>query len=482
MEVGAILGPVPNSVLVIVPEGDSPIFVASCHKNRDSPPFCKCFRIGSELRYKGGDRSYSNALIKVEPAMSDRSVSANHARSRRSGVSLIVVVTGLACLAAVCVVAAEPSSSAARVKSDVSFLADDSMDGRGIGTEGLERAADFIAKRFEELGLKTDLVDGGPFQVFQSSTRVPQAAQGVDWKAIEAAKGGEAGTARPEKTPMPGTKPEGSPEEAEDAGESPERPGTRPVEVKNVMAMLPGEGPMADEVIVVGAHYDHLGYREKNGQKTVFNGANDNASGTAAILEIARLLSERDEKLPRSVLFIAFSAEERGLVGSFFYVKHPVLPIEKTVAMINLDMVGCIEGDRIMASGSGSSKLLTRMVIDATRESELDLIEMPGSIGGSDHMGFYAHEVPVVHFITTGGFKDYHKPTDDVETLDFEGAARISQMAADLVVDLAESEQRPKFKDRGWGGTIVRNLFRFMGAAASKMAEPKGDGVPPKQE
>lgn len=411
--------------------------------------------------------------------MSDRSVSASRVRFRRPGVSLLVVATGLACLAAVCAVAAEPSSSAARIESDVSFLADDSMDGRGIGTEGLERAADFIAKRFGELGLKTDLVDGGPFQVFQSSTRVPRAAQGVDWKAIQAAKGEDSGTAQPGETTAPGTKTEESPDEAAEAGERPERskrPRARPVEVKNVMALLPGEGPMSDEVIVVGAHYDHLGYREKNGERTVFNGANDNASGTAAMLEIARLLSERDEKLPRSVLFIAFSAEERGLVGSFFYVKHPVVPIEKTVAMVNLDMVGCIEGDRVMASGSGTSKLLTRMVIDATRENELDLIEMPGSIGGSDHMGFYAHEVPVVHFITTGGFKDYHKPTDDVETLDFEGAARISQMAADLVVELAESEQRPKFKDRGWGGTIVRNLFRFMGAAASKMAEPEGNG------
>jgi hypothetical protein len=116
------------------------------------------------------------------------------------------------------------------------------------------------------------------------------------------------------------------------------------------------------------------------------------------------------------------------------------------------------------------------MVSRVSREHEFNLIEMPGSNGGSDHIAFYTHEVPVVHFITTGGWKDYHKPTDDVETLDYEGIARISRMAADLVVALAESEERPKFKDSGWGGTIVRNVFRFMGAAASAMAEPNEAG------
>jgi hypothetical protein len=347
------------------------------------------------------------------------------------------------------------------------------MQGRGVGTEGLERAAEFIAKRFEELGLKTDLIDGGPFQPFHSSTRVPQAVQGVDWDAIHAAKGEKPGTAPPPETPPAEMEADDS---AEQAAEKPSRSERRSVEVKNVVGLLPGEGPMADEVIVVGAHYDHLGYRAKNGEVTVFNGANDNASGTAAVLEIARLLSQREQKLPRTVLFIAFSAEERGLVGSFFYVKHPVLPLEKTVAMVNLDMVGCMEGSRIMASGSGTSKLLARMVSRVSREHEFNLIEMPGSIGGSDHIAFYTHEVPVVHFITTGGWKDYHKPTDDVETLDYEGIARISRMAADLVVALAESEERPKFKDSGWGGTIVRNVFRFMGAAASAMAEPNEAG------
>ncbi len=365
---------------------------------------------------------------------------------------------------------AEESSAVAQIQSDLTFLAKDGMQGRGIGTSGLEKSAEFIAERFEKLGLKTDVVDGGPYQVFKSSTRVPKVEQGVDWEAINAAKARAPGTAPPTEPPSADTNSDNSPEKP---AEKPQKSRRRSVEAKNVMALLPGEGPLADEVIVVGAHYDHLGYRTKGGEVTVFNGANDNASGTVGILEIARLLSQREEKLPRSVLFIAFSAEERGLVGSFFYVKHPIMPLEETVAMVNLDMVGCMEGEQVMASGSGTSKLLTKMVIRASREHDLNLIEMPGKVGGSDHVPFYSQEVPVVHFITTGGWKYYHRPTDDVETVDCQGIARISEMAADVVVELAESDKRPTFEDRGWGGTIVRNLFRFMGAAASAMSEPE---------
>lgn len=394
-------------------------------------------------------------------------------RSHKRTLCLVALAAGLTWQGLAWPAFAEQPSAASRIESDVSTLADDSMQGRGIGTAGLEQAAELIAKRFKELGLKTDLVDGDSYQPFMSTTRVPQVDQGVDWEAIQAAKDEDSGTAAPAENAPPDTESAESEDSPDEPAEKPTKSNRRSIEVKNVMALLPGEGPLADELIVVGAHYDHLGYRMKNGKVIVFNGANDNASGTAAVLEIARLLSERQQKLPRSVLFIAFAAEERGLVGSFFYVKHPVLPLEKTIAMVNLDMVGCIEGNRVMASGSGTSKLLTQMVIGAARRRDLNLIEMPGAIGGSDHIAFYTHEIPVVHFITTGGWKYYHQPTDDVETVDCDGIARISHMAADVVVELAQSQQRPKFNDSGWGRTIVRNLFRFMGAAASAMAEPE---------
>ncbi len=391
----------------------------------------------------------------------------------------------------------EPSPDQS-IHADVALLAADDMQGRAPGTAGLDRAAEFIAKRFEELGLKTDLVDGRPFQPFKSSTRVPRVRTGADGDATDAVEekqpetdpsAGPPSQNRP-SAPAPGESGTGSSGAGTGSTSPSPYPATdhlpeqqpvlrsnrsqrRPVEVRNVVALLPGEGPRADEIIVVGAHYDHLGYREKSGKITVFNGANDNASGTAAMLEIARILSQRGQRLPRSVLLIAFAAEERGLLGSFYYVKHPVLPMENTVAMINLDMVGCLEDDRITASGVGTSPALGDLVEQVAAQHDLDVTRMPGSIGGSDHMAFYTHEIPVVHLITTGGWNNYHKPTDDVETIDCQGIARISRMAAEVVVLLAQSDERPEFKDSGWGGTIARNLFRFMGSAASAMVEPK---------
>ena len=364
--------------------------------------------------------------------------------------------------------AEEPSPAATRIQADIEYLAGDAMDGRGIGTAGLDRAADFIAEQFAELGLKTDLIDGGPFQTFMSTTRVPKVARGMDWSAVDKAQRGQ-----PEETTEPDDAADATEDDAKDEVDEAPKPGSRrPVEVKNVLALLPGEGPRADEIIVVGAHYDHLGVRQKTGDgAVVFNGANDNASGTAALLEIARALAQREEKLPRSVLFIAFSAEERGLVGSFYYVKHPVLPLKKTVAMVNLDMVGCLQEDVLMAIGAGTSKLMTRLVGRLFKDHGLTMLELPSAIAGSDHVPFYSHEVPVVMLATTGGRQHYHRPSDDSDTLDFAGTAKVAALATDLVVALAESEKRPKFQDSGWGGVVFRNLFRFMGAAASAGAE-----------
>lgn len=403
---------------------------------------------------------------------------------RAIGLAAVVAVGAIAVSSAFAAETKASKDADKRIAADIEFLASDAMQGRGIGTEGLDRAAEFLAKRFAELGLKTDLAGGGPFQTFMSSAPVPKVKQGVDWKAVDEAAGKKAGEtagqaakdaadkpAKPNKkaaeTEKNTTDTKNNTEVAED------KPVRQPVEAKNVVALLQGEGPRADEIIVVGAHYDHLGMRMKGDQPVVFNGANDNASGTVAVLEVARILAKRKEKLPRSVLFIAFSAEERGLVGSFYYVKHPLLPLEKTVAMVNLDMVGCIEGDAVMACGSATSKLLTQMVGQAAHDHGLDLIELPGNLGGSDHIPFYSHEVPTIHWITTGGRGNYHRPSDDAETLDYGGIARIAAMTADLVVALAESEQRPKFKDSGWGGTILRNAIRLMGSASSAMAEPR---------
>ncbi len=331
--------------------------------------------------------------------------------------------------------------------------------GRGIGTEGLRpRAAEFLAERFNKLGLRTDLA-GGAF-ILSQPCRSPRPNKGVDWKTIDQAAGRQSAKIA-EKSPRSEV---GKPAEAT-------KPMRQPVEVKNVVAMLEGEGPRADEVIVVGRPLRPLGMRLKGEQPVVFNGQT----------------TTRRERRPYSSRGSCPSGKRncRGASCSspfpprnaawwkFYYVKHPLLPLEKTVAMVNLDMVGCIEGDAVMASGSATSKLLTKMVGRAAHEHGLNLIELPGNIGGSDHIPFYTHEVPVVHWMTTGGRLHYHRPSDDLETLDCGGIARIAAMAADLVVELAEAEERPEYKDSGWGGTIIRNVIRLMGSAASAMAEPR---------
>ncbi len=129
----------------------------------------------------------------------------------------------------------------------------------------------------------------------------------------------------------------------------------REAEVKNVVAVVEGEGPHADETIVIGAHYDHLGFGGEGsfvtGSKQIHNGADDNGSGTATLLEVARLLATREKKLPRRVVFIAFTGEERGLIGSARYCKEPLFPLENTIAMLNMDMVGRLKDDKLIIQG-----------------------------------------------------------------------------------------------------------------------------------
>ena len=197
------------------------------------------------------------------------------------------------------------------------------------------------------------------------------------------------------------------------------------------MAVLEGEGPRADETIVIGAHYDHLGEeRNDEGEPVVYNGANDNASGTAALLEIARILSNRKEKLPRRIVFVAFSGEELGLLGSLHYVDDPPVPLAQTIAMINLDMVGRLQSDTIVAMGTGSSPAMALAAERIAREHGISLLPISFSLPCSDHSPFHAHAVPVIFFATIGGLRDYHRPSDTAEKLNYEGIRRVARMTA----------------------------------------------------
>lgn len=223
----------------------------------------------------------------------------------------------------------------------------------------------------------------------------------------------------------------------------------REAEVKNVVAVLEGEGPYADETIVVGAHYDHLGLGGDgslaSGVKEVHNGADDNASGTAALIEIARRLATRGEKLSRRVVFLAFTGEERGLIGSARYCRNPLIPLDKTVAMLNMDMVGRLADDKLIIQGVDTASEFGPLIDDLASRYELKITKQPGGFGPSDHSSFYPHKVPVMHFFT-GTHGDYHRPSDDYDKINLPGMRRVAELVSDTVVELAELGERPHYQ------------------------------------
>jgi hypothetical protein len=221
------------------------------------------------------------------------------------------------------------------------------------------------------------------------------------------------------------------------------------VDVKNVVAVLDGEGPRADETIVIGAHFDHLGFGGDGslapGQNEIHNGADDNGSGTAALLEVARRLATLGRKLPRRVVFIAFTGEERGLIGSARDCRQPLVPMEQTIAMLNMDMVGRLNEDKLIIQGVDTAPEFGS-IIDALNESyAFKLTKQPGGFGPSDHSSFYAHKVPVMHFFT-GTHGDYHRPSDDYDKLNLPGMRRIVEMVTETAVRLADAEGRPQYQ------------------------------------
>ncbi len=214
--------------------------------------------------------------------------------------------------------------------------------------------------------------------------------------------------------------------------------------LKNVIGVLPGAGALAEETVIVGAHYDHLGMGGGGSLApwtvAIHNGADDNGSGTTGLLEIARQVAARAGETRRRVVFIAFSAEEMGLIGSQYYVRRPLFPLEKTVAMVNLDMVGRLRNERVTISGVGTANEFSEMLTRLAAPYELDVRKDPSGYGPSDHASFHARQVPVLHFFT-GLHADYHRPSDDFEKINYEGVRRIALMATDVVLELAQSEQ-----------------------------------------
>jgi hypothetical protein len=231
----------------------------------------------------------------------------------------------------------------------------------------------------------------------------------------------------------------------------------------NIVGVLEGSDPkLKSEVIVVGAHYDHLGRGGESSlaarEGEVHYGADDNASGTAGLLELARLFSRERARLRRTLVFIAFGGEEEGLIGSGFYARNPARPLEQTVAMLNMDMIGRLRGGALSVGGVGTAAELRAIVEGANRGSEVSphppaaaatagrftLRLSEDGYGPSDHSSFYARRVPVLFFFT-GVHDDYHKPSDTAERVNYEGQALVVQFVRDIVERLQAGEKRPTY-------------------------------------
>jgi len=216
--------------------------------------------------------------------------------------------------------------------------------------------------------------------------------------------------------------------------------------VRNVAGYLPGE---TDEYVVIGAHYDHLGLGDQHSLAPALigkphYGADDNASGTAGLLELARYFSARP-KMKRGVLFLAFAGEELGLLGSSYYVNQPVTPLKKAVAMVNMDMIGRVQNGKVYVGGSGTGSTLKAMLEDAAKGIEItaDLTEKSG-YGSSDHTSFTTKEVPVLFFFS-GLHADYHKPSDTWDKIDAPSAVKVLRIVAGVTDRLTAAPERPVF-------------------------------------
>lgn len=268
--------------------------------------------------------------------------------------------------------------------------------------------------------------------------------------------------------------------------------------IPNVTGFVKGtEKP--DEYIVVGAHFDHLGMGEFNSNyrgKTpqIHNGADDNASGVSGLLELAENIAKKP--LKRSVLFCSFNSEEMGVLGSSYFVNNPLIPIDKIVAMLNLDMIGRLKDDKIYMFGTGSSSKFSGLVDSLSIVDTVIVSKASEAYAPSDHAPFYAAKVPVL-FAFTGVHTDYHTPTDDVEKINFEGIVHVAKYCESILRTIGNADAKPDYIYTGsssnekppegygkgygsvWFGIVPTfednpDGFKIMGTSAGSPAEKAG--------
>ena len=233
------------------------------------------------------------------------------------------------------------------------------------------------------------------------------------------------------------------------------------VPVKNVIGYVDGEGPLAKEIVVVGAHYDHVGYGQfgslsKDGSGKIHYGADDNGSGSTAVMELARRFAGSKNREGRKMVFMTFTAEERGLIGSRHYCKiAPLFPLKDTAAMFNLDMVGRLKEpteqakSKLLALGTNSSKGFEDLV--KKHNTDFDIVKDSSVFGASDHFSFFQQRIPVL-FVWTGTHPEYHRPGDVPEKINLAGMKRITDYAEKVINELRTMEKRPEFVGTTGGG------------------------------
>jgi hypothetical protein len=329
-----------------------------------------------------------------------------------------------------------------RLQRDIAYLAADRMEGRATGTAGNDSAAAYIARRFAALRLTPVLTDeagasGCAGQRFTGRGGTGRTPVGHG-PAAETTAGGSAPcatflqrfTARSAALAHAG--------------------GAAALPTQNVVASVPGTDPaLRGQVVVLGAHFDHLGRdkmfsRDPNAGDAIRNGADDNASGTAAVMEMARLFAARPGK--RTVVFVAFSGEELGLLGSQYFVEHAPMPMDSVAAMLNFDMIGRLTNDKLLVYGTATAAELPALLDSANAAGPRLAVKGIGDgFGPSDHSSFYVKNVPVLHFFTDQ-HADYHAATDDAARINVPGTARVVDLAYAMARALADRPARLTFQ------------------------------------
>ncbi len=311
--------------------------------------------------------------------------------------------------------AALESITTGELRTHVAYLADDALEGREAGKPGNREAADYLVEKLRRLGLQPGGTDGGYFQPFDPNYR-------------------------------------------------------------NILALLPGSDPqLKHEVVILGAHYDHVGYGAEHNSHgpygVIHNGADDNASGTSGLLELAEAFTTLPEAPRRSILFVFWDAEEMVMFGSNHWADHPTVPLDRVAAMVNLDMIGRLGDKRLAVLASRTAYGWRRLVSRHNDGPDLALDFSWSLEDWSDHTTFIEKDIPVL-LLSSGENENYHRPSDDAHRIDHDGLNRIVRLTFGVVNDLADRSESLRF--RGAAREETEKMHKELAARVPRLADRFG--------